>query len=89
MAGRFLATDPLGRKLYMASRKETSRLRSWVVKVVTELGHPEAFITDESVICNFRDVPRYLFDMRVYPKTKIISVAKRLKQKAQKRGLRR
>jgi len=71
--------DPLGRKFTMASRKETSRLRAWVVKVTTELGHPEAFVTDESQVSDFRWGKKTLCGVTVTPDTKIIDIARKLR----------
>lgn len=67
-----------------SSRRET--LRPWVQKVLEAIGHPEAFVTDESMVGDFffseprkiEEVGRKL-GVRVTARDYVIDVASRLR----------
>jgi hypothetical protein len=86
---KLVVYDPFGRKITAAPRTETARNRAWVVKVITALGHPEAWITDLSIVGDFDKfpMPKTLCNMKVTANTKIITVAKHLRRVAKKKRL--
>lgn len=68
-----------------STRRET--LRPWVAKVLEAIGHPEAFVTDESMVADFffedcaervEEVSKKL-GVRVLPRDYVIDVANRVR----------
>lgn len=45
--------DPLGRKITFASDKMVKKLKPWIRPVLIAVGHPEAFVTDDSSMYDF------------------------------------
>lgn len=71
---------------YAKSSRETM-LRSWISRVLDAVGHPGAFITSESLLCDFvgRDVEEGIrsveqkLGVRIGIKDKVMDVANRLR----------
>jgi hypothetical protein len=81
--GKFLATDPMGRKVYMASESKMSKIdKDKIMKVLEAVEHPEAFVTDLSTIYDF-DIDPTIVSRRLGFKVKendyIWKVAKKVK----------
>jgi hypothetical protein len=54
-----IASKRLGRekKIEVAERDKIEELESYVEKVLEVIGHPEAFVTDESMVWDFVPLP--------------------------------
>lgn len=79
-------TDPLGRKIGVASRQEIHKLRKWVPLILKELGHPEAYITDLSEVGDFRYRKSKLCGIPVTWQTRLISIARKLSKRPAKKA---
>lgn len=45
------------KKIELASQVQVDELKFWVDEVLDAVGHPEALVTDKSLICDFRPLP--------------------------------
>ena len=44
------------KKIELASQNKIDKLQPYIDKVLKALGHPEALVTDESMVCDFLDI---------------------------------
>jgi hypothetical protein len=79
-------TDPLGRKLTLASQKKVKKLIPWIDLILDTLGHPEALVTDESSLSDFlksnAERAEFYKKLKISPNSdKIVDIAIQLKDK--------
>jgi hypothetical protein len=80
---KLIATDPMGRKIYMGPENKLEKINGIkIMKVLEAVGHPEAFVTDLSTVSDFDIDPKIVskkLGFKVQEKDCIWEVAKKIK----------